>query len=93
MHRERHVVVVGAAVRRELRHADQIWARHIAGGVAAKLDRSAGRCEEGLGLGDAGVGVFLGRGLRMVMVGQAADLVDIEDDIALQERDRPLNPA
>ena len=54
-------------------------------------DVGAGRGEERFGVLDARDRLEARRGLRVVVRGQAVDLLDVEDGVALQERDLALD--
>ena len=57
---------------------------------AAVADGCAGRGEELFRVRDALHGLAARRGLRVVVLGQAVDLLDVKNGVALHERDRAL---
>jgi hypothetical protein len=87
---ERRVVGLRVAERFERWHLDVIQRGAVVGAVAAMPDVGAGRGEEGLGPGDPLVGIAAGVSQCMVVLGQALNLLDIEDRVGFQERDGPF---
>ena len=75
----------------ERRHPDKILGRRIEGTPAAIADVGAGCAKEELRVLDAGDRIKARRRLRVVVIGQPVDLLDVEDRVALEERDLALD--
>ena len=90
---ERRHVAGGIAKRLERRHLDVVSDGRVVGLAAAMPDDRAGVGEEAIGLLDALDRIEDRRRPVMIMVGQAVDLLDVEDGVGLEERDFPIDLA
>lgn len=88
--RERRVVVMARKEGSELRHLDVVRRHAVVGGIAAVRQLRAGGGEEVLGAFDRLIRVRMDVRQGVEMRRQTVDLLNVENGIALQERDRDL---
>ena len=83
----RGVVILRASKSLIVRQLNDVRARHVEGLGAAMAHHGAGGLEEGIRFCDPLIGIGRGGDLRIIVRGQAIDLFDIEDSVALQKGD------